>query len=84
MDAEADLQVRVHQRGENYVWELYRDGESQPLKFSVPIYASEAAAKDAGNAARLSYRMALTKKRRPRKSAHPSAASHDVAVTRHC
>jgi len=47
MDAEAALRVRVNRRVKNYVWELYRNGKVTPVKFSVPIYASEQAAKNA-------------------------------------
>jgi hypothetical protein len=67
MDVEADLRVRVNRRGKNYVWELYRNGKFSPVKFSVPIYASEQAAKNAGDAARMAHLAVLNKNRWPRR-----------------
>ena len=68
MDAGGDVRVGINQRGENYVWELYRHGKSQPVKFSVPIYASEEAARNAGDAARMLHLTGLKKSRWPRRS----------------
>ena len=49
MDTSASLKVRVEKRGKRYLWELYRDGLVQPVKFSVPIYLSEESARNSGN-----------------------------------
>jgi hypothetical protein len=51
MDA-SNLTVRVQRRGDKYAWELHRDGYFQPVKFSVPVYLSEEAARASGNEAR--------------------------------
>ncbi len=51
MDIGDGLRVSVRQRGTHYVWELYRSGNAQPVKFSVPIYASSEAAETAGHEA---------------------------------
>jgi hypothetical protein len=48
MDANRSLTVRVGRRGDKYTWELHRDGRGHPVKFSVPIYLSEEAARFAG------------------------------------
>jgi hypothetical protein len=68
MDASSSLTVRVERRGEKYIWELHRDGYFHPVKFSVPVYASEEAARASGNEARtvhLAY-LARLAARRPR------------------
>ncbi len=63
--ATSELRVRVEQRGEDYVWELHRDGHLQPVKFSAPVYLSEEAARVSGNEARIRYLGRLAA-RRPR------------------
>jgi hypothetical protein len=50
-----ELRVRVERRGDNYIWELHRDGHLQPVKFSAPVYLSEEAARTFGNEARTRY-----------------------------
>jgi hypothetical protein len=52
MDANRTLTVQVQQSGDKYTWELRRDGHFYPVKFSVPIYLSEEAARASGNEAR--------------------------------
>ena len=52
MDANSTLTVRVQRSGDKYTWELHRDGNFYPVKFSVPIYLSEEAARASGNEAR--------------------------------
>ena len=53
--ATSELRVRVEQRGENYIWELHRDGRFQPVKFSAPIFLSEEAARASGDNVRTRY-----------------------------
>jgi hypothetical protein len=45
------LEIRVCQSGGNYAWELCRPGNAEAWKFSVPIYESEEAARNAGSRA---------------------------------
>jgi hypothetical protein len=45
------LEVRVCHRGANYAWEIWHPGNAAVWKFSVPIYESDAAARDAGSRA---------------------------------
>jgi hypothetical protein len=52
MDANSSLRVRVERRRDKYTWGLHRDGHFSPVKFSVPVYLSEEAARTAGNEAR--------------------------------
>jgi hypothetical protein len=52
MDANSNLTVRVERRGDQYTWELHRDGHFHPVKFSAPVYVSEEAARAAGNEVR--------------------------------
>jgi hypothetical protein len=47
-----NLRVQVQRSGDKYTWELRRDGYFYPVKFSVPIYLSEEAARASGNEAR--------------------------------
>jgi hypothetical protein len=49
METVGSLTVHVERRGNKYLWELRRDGLAQPVKFSVPIYLSEEAARNSGN-----------------------------------
>jgi hypothetical protein len=53
-------------REDKYAWELHRDGHFQPVKFSVPVYLSEEAARASGNEARTIY-LARLAARRPRR-----------------
>jgi hypothetical protein len=52
MDDSGSLKVRVGKRGDKFVWELHRDGLAEPVKFSVPIFGSEEAARASGNEVR--------------------------------
>ena len=52
MDGSPSLEVRVEKRGGKYVWELHREGVAQPVKFSAPVYSSEAAARTSGDEVR--------------------------------
>ena len=65
MDANSSLKVRVEKCGNKYAWELYRDGGFQRVKFSVPVYLSEEAARASGNEVRLDHlaRLALADRR---------------------
>ena len=58
------LTVRTRQHGAGYAWELYRASREAPVKFSVPIYGSEEAARNAGADALRIHLGALDKKRR--------------------
>jgi len=55
------LEVRVAQRGERFIWELHRDGIPLPVKFSIPIFLSEASANASGAAARTAHLARLAK-----------------------
>jgi hypothetical protein len=55
MDANSSLTVRVGRSGSKYIWQLYREGIVEKVKYSGPIYASEAAAMAAGHNARTIY-----------------------------
>jgi hypothetical protein len=70
MDLGDSLEVRVERRGNKYVWELHREGVAQPIKFSVPIYSSEAAARSSGNEVRKDHlaRLAARSAKRIRKA----------------
>ena len=48
MNTSDSLKVRVARRGDKFLWELHRDGVIQPIKFSIPVFASEDAAKASG------------------------------------
>jgi len=65
VDANRSLTVRVERRGDKYAWELRRDGHFRPVKFSVPIYVSEEAARAFGNNARMVH-LARLAARQPR------------------
>jgi hypothetical protein len=43
------LEVRVCHHGSNYAWELWHPGNTEAWKFSVPIYESAEAARNAGS-----------------------------------
>jgi hypothetical protein len=43
-----ELDVRVRKSGELYAWELHFIGHNQVVRFSVPIFVSEADARNAG------------------------------------
>jgi hypothetical protein len=70
--AASELRVRVEQRGENYIWELHRDGHLQPVKFSAPVYLSEEAARASGADMRSLY-LARIAARRPRAKQYANA-----------
>jgi hypothetical protein len=65
VDASRSLTLRVERRGDKYAWELHRDGHLDPVKFSVPIYVSEEAARAFGNKARMVH-LARLAARQPR------------------
>jgi hypothetical protein len=48
MDQEAELTLKIRMDRKKYAWTLYRNGISEPIKFSVPIFSTEAAATAAG------------------------------------
>ena len=52
MDCSRSLEVRVEKHSDKYVWELHREGIAQPVKFSAPVYLSEAAARTSGDEVR--------------------------------
>jgi hypothetical protein len=68
--------LRVAPRGDKFIWELLRDGLTQPVKFSVPAFSSEDAAKASGTEARTAY-LARLAKRRPKIVDIPRV-SHDA------
>jgi hypothetical protein len=55
MDANSSLTVRVGWSGSKYIWQFYREGIVEKVKYSGPIYVSEAAAMAAGHEARTIY-----------------------------
>lgn len=48
IDQEAGLTLKVRLDSTKYAWTLYRNGISEPIKCSVPIFVTEAAARTAG------------------------------------
>jgi len=66
MNTNKDLTVRVSRWGEKFIWELHRGGITQPVKFSVPIFLSEASANAAGDAARTAHLARLAKNDLPK------------------
>ncbi len=48
MDQNARLTLKIRQDRTKFAWSLFRDGISEPIKYSVPIFATEAAATAAG------------------------------------
>jgi hypothetical protein len=48
MDQEAELTLKIRMDRKKYAWTLYRSGISEPIKYSVPIFSTEAAATAAG------------------------------------
>ena len=48
MDANNTLHVRIERCGDKYIWALHRDGHFHAVRFSAPVYSSEAAARAAG------------------------------------
>ena len=62
MKPDATLTVRVAQRGDKFIWELHRDGVTQPVRFSAPVYSSEDAAKASGTEARTAHLVHLAKR----------------------
>jgi hypothetical protein len=61
MNTNDGLKVRVAQRGEKFIWELHREGITWPVKFSIPIFLSEASANASGAAARTAHLARLAK-----------------------
>jgi len=57
------LTVRTRQHVAGFAWELYRASKPVAVKYSVPIYKSEEAARIAGVEARRLHLGALAKKR---------------------
>ena len=55
MDANSSLTVRVGQSGSKYIWQFYREGIVEKVKYSGPFYMSEQSAMAAGLAARAIY-----------------------------
>jgi hypothetical protein len=48
MHHDSGLTLKIRRDSTKYAWSLYRDGISEPIKCSVPIFATEAAATAAG------------------------------------
>jgi hypothetical protein len=48
MDQETELTLKIRIDRKKYAWSLYRDGITEPIKYSVPIFSTEAAATAAG------------------------------------
>jgi hypothetical protein len=57
------LTVRTRRHAAGFAWELYRASKAVAVKYSVPIYKSEEAARIAGVEARRLHLGALAKKR---------------------
>jgi hypothetical protein len=66
MDDQASLSVRVAKSGNNYLWEIHRDGIAEKVKYSAPIYITEEAAMAAGCEARALYVVRLERSRKRR------------------
>jgi hypothetical protein len=62
MNTNDSLKVRVARRGDKFIWELHRDGITQPVKFSVPVFLSEEAAQASGTEARTAHLVRLAKR----------------------
>jgi hypothetical protein len=73
MDCSRSLEVRVEKRGDRYVWELHREGVAQPVKFSAPVYLSEAAARTSGDEVRKDHLARLAARAAKRTSVKKSA-----------
>jgi hypothetical protein len=58
------LTVCTRQHAAGFAWELYRASKTAAVKYSVPIYGSEEAARIAGVEARRLHLGALAKKRK--------------------
>jgi hypothetical protein len=48
MDQDSGLTLKIRLDKTKYAWSLYRSGIVEPIKFSVPIFSTEAAAAAAG------------------------------------
>jgi len=48
MDQKAELTLEIRMDRGKYAWSLYRNGIREPIKYSVPIFSTEAAATAAG------------------------------------
>jgi hypothetical protein len=48
MDQETEVTLKIRVDRKKYAWSLYRNGISEPIKFSVPIFSTEADATAAG------------------------------------
>jgi hypothetical protein len=48
MDHNSGLTLKIRLDKSKYAWSLYRNGIVEPIKFSVPIFSTEAAAAAAG------------------------------------
>jgi hypothetical protein len=68
MDSSGTLNVHVKRHGDKYVWELHREGVAQPVKFSVPVFLSEEAARTSGDEVRKVYLARCAKKTSVRKT----------------
>jgi hypothetical protein len=75
MDDSRSLEVHVEKRGNKYLWELHREGVAQPVKFSAPIYSSEAAARASGDEVRKDHLARLAARAARRTSVTKSASS---------
>ena len=64
MDVNGSLTVRVGRSGSKYIWQLYRDGIVEKVKYSGPIYLSEDSAMVAGHKARAFYLARLEHQKR--------------------
>jgi hypothetical protein len=64
MDVNGSLVVRVARSGIKYIWQLYREGIVENVKFSGPFYASEESAMAAGHKARTCYLASLERQKR--------------------
>lgn len=71
MNSNDSLKVRVARRGNKFIWELYRDGMTQPVKFSVPLFLSEDTAEASGAEARTTH-LARLAKRYPESKRYPA------------
>ena len=64
MDANGSLMVRVGRSGSKYIWQFYREGIVEKVKYSGPIYPSEESAMVAGHNARTFYLAWLERQKR--------------------
>ena len=76
MDVNGSPTVRIGRSGSKYIWQLYREGIVEKVKYSGPICVSEESAMPAEHAARTRYLIRLEhQKQRRRSRAAPASGT---------